>query len=1075
MPEGKPHYLQEELYERIQSNPELFNFLREASLDGLWYWDLESPENEWMDDRFWEILGVDPATKKQKTSEWQDLIHPEDLELAIQNFNQHCEDPSFPYDQIVRYKHQDGSTVWVRCRGIAIRNQEGKPVRMLGAHNELTELKQKELELLKANQIADKDFSAIWEDSPVMHVHVDPETAVVQKCNWNVVKRLGYSSKEDIEGKPVLEVYHQDCIEEAEKAFQSFSQTGKVEHAELLLKTKEGQPVPVILNVTSIKDEEGRTLHSSSTWVEITELRKTQESERFSSFALEHAAVSFYLVAPDARILRVNKATCENTGFSKEELESWTIHDINPDFPKEAWAPHWEELRQKGFLRFESRILKKDGTTYAAEIETNYVEFEGKAYNFAFVRDITELKEAQQSQRLMDFAVKHATVAFFMIDPEANLLQVNEYTSEQTGWSEDELLGMTVFDVDPEFPREAWPEHWAELKEKKFLRFESTQRRKDGTTFPTEIETNFVEFEGKAYNFAFVRDITDRKERIRQRDLTEAKLEALVEERTKDLVAQRRAALNLAMDAEAALKRAEAAEKKLAPIASKLALPRKGISTSAAPFHLDRLTLKDVMMCGGMIRGTSQHYQSLESYLESIPRFFLDNFFTEDDQPAFGLIQVHLCKPFSQLTTEQQESAQAKMPGILDDTACLVLQSSSSRIPGSESIRPFKQVWPAKDLGIHKTAPHLGNMLFQFGEGIGQIDHEGAINQHGGIAALHVKKKDSPNWPEARLDELPTHHVQNILSFGQRLSEEKCFILTAFSNAQVSVEDASRFAYLAHSVRLGILQFLGGKNSTQNQIQAVDALLAGHEAFATDQEEHLRETMSALTKANNELQHSNEELDKFAFAASHDLKSPLFAIQNLIYMIEEDVGDVLPEEGWHLFNKVKKRLGQMEELLQSMLQYSRVGLVEDSPEEQDINELLQSIISLLDPPPGTTVEIQPNLPKLKAPRGALLRVFSNLLSNAIKHGGKEELTIRVTYQDNEKEHSFTIADDGIGIAEKHHARVFHLFKTLEPKASKSSSGMGLSLVKKTIEHYGGKIRIDSTPGSGTYFTVTWPK
>ena len=63
MPEGKPHYLQEELYQRIQSDPELFDFLREGSLDGMWYWDLESPENEWMDNRLWEVLGVDPSTK----------------------------------------------------------------------------------------------------------------------------------------------------------------------------------------------------------------------------------------------------------------------------------------------------------------------------------------------------------------------------------------------------------------------------------------------------------------------------------------------------------------------------------------------------------------------------------------------------------------------------------------------------------------------------------------------------------------------------------------------------------------------------------------------------------------------------------------------------------------------------------------------------------------------------------------------------------------------------------------------------------------------------------------------------
>lgn len=699
--------------------------------------------------------------------------------MAISNFNKHCEDPSHPYDQVVRYKHKDGSTVWVRCRGIAIRDKGGKPIRMLGLHQDLTHLVETEHALKDAQKEMVKELDTLWEESPVMHVHVDPDTAVVQKCNWNVVKRLGYDSKEDIEGKSVLNVYHPDCLEDARKAFESFAQTGKVDYAELLLKTKEGEPVPVILKVASVRDEKGNILHSSSTWIEISELRKTQQAERLSSFALEHAAVSFYLVAPDARILRVNKATCERTGFSREELENWTVHDINPDFPKEAWPAHWEDLKQKGFLRFESQILRKDGTTYLAEIETHYVEFEGQAYNFAFVRDISGLRKAQKSERIMNFAVKHATVAFFMVDSEANLLQVNEHACEQTGWSEQELLGMTVFDVDKHFPREAWSKHWEELREKKFLRFESTQTRKDGTTFPTEIETNYVEFEGKGYNLAFVRDITDRKERILQRDLHEARLELLVEERTKDLVSQRRAALNIAMDAEAAQKRAEAAEKQLAPLASKLALPKAGIPSTKSFFQFGNLTLKDVLSCGGRIRGASLEYQSLASYLESLPRFFLDNFLSEEEEAAFGLVQVHYCKPFSKLSAEEKEAAKAAMPTIEEATPCLVLASSFCKINGKETVLPFSKVLPVNHPDILSNAPHLGNMLSQFELEMGEVHQDGAISQQEEITAIHVSNPDSPNWPHAGLKELPNVSLQNILGFGQKLSKDEYFILTA--------------------------------------------------------------------------------------------------------------------------------------------------------------------------------------------------------------------------------------------------------------------------------------------------------
>ncbi len=132
------HYLKRELYDLVRSDPAIFEFLQAGSLDGLWYWDLTDPEIEWMSPRFWEVLGFDPETKAHQAAEWQNLIFEEDLQTAVENFERHCADPSYPYDQMVRYRHRDGHTVWVRCRGIAIRDKSGTPVRLLGAHTDLT-------------------------------------------------------------------------------------------------------------------------------------------------------------------------------------------------------------------------------------------------------------------------------------------------------------------------------------------------------------------------------------------------------------------------------------------------------------------------------------------------------------------------------------------------------------------------------------------------------------------------------------------------------------------------------------------------------------------------------------------------------------------------------------------------------------------------------------------------------------------------------------------------------------------------------------------------------------------------
>ena len=138
------NYLEEELNALIMSDAGTWQFLQQGSLDGVWYWDLEDTTNEWMSPEFWRTLGVDPATKSHSPEEWQDLIFPEDLTVAIQNFEAHCADPDHPYDQVVRYRHADGSTVWIRCRGLAIRDAAGKPIRMLGAHTDLTAVKRSE-------------------------------------------------------------------------------------------------------------------------------------------------------------------------------------------------------------------------------------------------------------------------------------------------------------------------------------------------------------------------------------------------------------------------------------------------------------------------------------------------------------------------------------------------------------------------------------------------------------------------------------------------------------------------------------------------------------------------------------------------------------------------------------------------------------------------------------------------------------------------------------------------------------------------------------------------------------------
>lgn len=142
------HYLEKELYHLLQHDKLMFEFFQDDVVDGLWYWDLTSPEDEWMSPKFWRLFGYDPEFKEHKVSEWQDLIYPEDLATAQRNLKLHLKNPDIPYDQVVRYRHKNGSVVWVRCKGIAIYSEDGEPVRLLGCHQDLTRVMERQQELM---------------------------------------------------------------------------------------------------------------------------------------------------------------------------------------------------------------------------------------------------------------------------------------------------------------------------------------------------------------------------------------------------------------------------------------------------------------------------------------------------------------------------------------------------------------------------------------------------------------------------------------------------------------------------------------------------------------------------------------------------------------------------------------------------------------------------------------------------------------------------------------------------------------------------------------------------------------
>jgi PAS domain S-box-containing protein len=118
---------------------------------------------------------------------------------------------------------------------------------------------------------------------------------------------------------------------------------------------------------------------------------------QLTQFSVEQASDSIFWLGSDARILRVNKAACQLLGYTEQELLSLSVHDIDPDYQAEVWPAHWQELKERGSMTFESRHKAKDGTITSTEVNVNFLEFGGKEYNLAFARDITDRKRAENA------------------------------------------------------------------------------------------------------------------------------------------------------------------------------------------------------------------------------------------------------------------------------------------------------------------------------------------------------------------------------------------------------------------------------------------------------------------------------------------------------------------------------------------------------------------------------------------------------------------------------------------------------------------------------------------------------
>lgn len=229
-----------------------------------------------------------------------------------------------------------------------------------------------------------------------------------------------------------------------------------------------------------------------------------------------------------------------------------------------------------------------------------------------------------------------------------------------------------------------------------------------------------------------------------------------------------------------------------------------------------------------------------------------------------------------------------------------------------------------------------------------------------------------------------------------------------------------------------------------------------------------------LEASNQRLAKTNKELETFAYVASHDLKSPLRGIAQLSTWIEEDISTQEYAEVDKHTAMLRNRIHRMERLLDDLLIFYRAGKANGKRQRINTRDLVVELFDIQNTKPGLHLELGDDLPEFETLSTPFEQVLRNFLSNAIKHHDKNEGVIRFDCRSLDSFYEFSVSDDGPGIPAKFHERIFGMFQTLKPRDELEGSGMGLALIKKLVEAYGGNVKIYSE-GRGSRFTFTWPK
>jgi len=947
---------------------------------------------------------------------------------------------------------KDGARINVEFYGNRV-TINGQPA-AIGTAVDITERKIAQELVLKEKELSNSIINSL---PGVFYLQSTSGEYLLWNKNFETV--TGYTRKE------IVKLRTEDLIveEDLERVTDTIKKLFTAGYAtvEATAKMKDGTRIPFLLTGIPITYQDQLCL--LGTGIDISSRVKAEDSLRQSEArfrgAFENASIGVALVSLMGEWLQVNRTLCGMLGYNEDELLELTFQQItHPDDLAGDLAFLRQTLNgETDSYRIEKRYIHKDGSTVWVNLNVSLISDQNKQplYFLSVIENITEKVE---SQRKFQNLVEDSIVGVYILQ-NGKLVYVNPRITEETGYSEEEIIGMPyelfIYGDDREFVMKIIDSREKGLIET--VRYEARIIKKDGHPLWYEIIGSTTVYEGATALIGTMVDITERKAsemeinrltRIYQfiSSINESMLKA---KDTNQVYADAcRIAVEVGGFQMAWIGTYDENHDRIIPVTwsghedgffakanvagmkvSKSFLPSARAIRERTHFYYNDIA-NDPDIPSGI-----KHEMVKRSYLSGVSfPIFVDGeivaamvllmsesfFFNEEEIKLLRDVTDNITYALDKIKIQAlQKQSEANLLSIFDstDVSYLLLDTAYKIIALNQQMRK-----------IYMNG--LGIMLNEGDDLIALIrPHRRQIVKDLYDSVLYTKK--------------PSGYETTFMNDG---------IATHFA--------ASVFPIIVGDEVIGICI------STIDITERKNAL------------EKLEAANEDLKKKTKELEYSNTELEQFAYVASHDLQEPLRMVTSFLSQLEKKYGDVLDEKGKKYIYFATDGAKRMRQLILDLLEFSRVGRTEDSLEEVDFNSLINEILPLYRKnieELNAKVNFE-RLPTLLVYKTPVRQVFQNLLGNSLKyHREGVAPLIGISSKETKTAVEFSVKDNGIGIDPEYFNQIFIIFKRLHNRDHYPGTGMGLAITKKIIENMGGRIWVDSREGEGSVFHFTIPK